>query len=452
MNADPLFPYQQQGAAILASRQRWGLLDDMGLGKTCQAIRAADICGAKRGVVIAPAMVREVWAGEMRKFGRIPRRAIKAKNIHDLGIWLKGRADVLLLSYEMAVKFAPKMRGELIEFLAIDEGHYLKSSEAARTRTILGKECDGFGGLVEWALRAWWLTGTPMPNDPVDIWTFLRFSGAMDLTLPQFTKRYFTSRYGTYSARQEPRPEMTPELRQIIAAVSTRRTEHDVDIQLPPIFLTTTMVDGDSQLIIDLLRDYPGLESSILHALDKGGLSFLDAQHIATLRRLIGEAKAPAYAQLIIEELKNGLDRIVIGGIHTDALATVSRELRKAGLPGAIVVGATSEAARVEAVRAMQAGELRWIVGNLKTLGTGQTLTAAAAIDLFEQSWSPADNAQFLRRVRRIGQVRRVRGRCISLSGTIDEMVGERVIEKTRNIMALGGGLSDLAPLLEGSG
>jgi hypothetical protein len=42
------------------------------------------------------------------------------------------------------------------------------------------------------------------------------------------------------------------------------------------------------------MRQYPDLEKAILDAIEKGGLSFIDAQHVATLRRLVGEAKAPA--------------------------------------------------------------------------------------------------------------------------------------------------------------
>ncbi len=49
-----LFPFQETGAAFLASRERAGLFDEPGVGKTAQAIRALDLRGAIRGIVVAP--------------------------------------------------------------------------------------------------------------------------------------------------------------------------------------------------------------------------------------------------------------------------------------------------------------------------------------------------------------------------------------------------------------
>ena len=46
----------------------------------------------------------------MRKFSARERRVVKARTIHDLGYWLKGRAQGLLVSYEMAVKWADYLR------------------------------------------------------------------------------------------------------------------------------------------------------------------------------------------------------------------------------------------------------------------------------------------------------------------------------------------------------
>ena len=137
---------------------------------------------------------------------------------------------------------------------------------------------------------------------------------------------------------------MVPELQQILRVASLRRTMNDVGLQLPPVFLTTTEVDGDTAEIRDLLRTYPGLESAILDAIEKGSLSFLDSMHIATLRRLVGESKAPAYGALLVEEFKNGLDQMVVFGFHTKALQIIVDCLTAAGIPCGLLDGKTSEA------------------------------------------------------------------------------------------------------------
>ena len=200
-------------------------------------------------------------------------------------------------------------------------------------------------------------------------------------------------------------------------------------------------VDGDTEEITALLRDHPGLDAAILDAVEKGGLSFLDAQHVATLRRLVGEAKAPAYAAMLVDELKRGgKDKQVIFGLHTRAGQIVTDALRAEGLDGVTLIGSTSEKDRIEAVQRFQNDPTcRWLWGNITAAGTGHTLTAACHIDMFEQAWAPAPNAQALFRVRRIGQTRNVTGRFISLANSIDEVVTESVARKTAAIMKIEG-------------
>lgn len=436
-----LFPYQVDGAKFLSGKSRGGLFDEMGVGKTAQGIGAIDALDLQRGIVVCPASVREVWAGEFKKFATRRRKVLKARSIHDLGLWLKGRADVMLVSYEMAAKWTPKIVGDVFDFLIFDESHYLKSPDAQRTRAMLGTHCDGENGLARWAAHVWFLTGTPMPNDPTDIWPFLRFCKGTSLNRAPFTARYFRSRMRTFSSSQEPIEAMVPELRQAIRSCAIRRTQEQAGLQLPPVWLTTITVDGDTAEIADMMRDYPGLEKAILDAIEAGGLSFLDAQHVATLRRLVGEAKAPAYAHMLADELTNGgKDKQVIFGLHTRASQIITEHLRAQGLKGVTLTGATSERDRVEAVQSFQEDpSVRWFYGNITAAGTGNTLTAAAHIDMFEQAWAPAPNAQALFRVRRIGQKRSVVGRFISLANSIDVAVAETVARKTAAIMKIEG-------------
>ncbi len=434
-----LFPYQCEGAAFLASKERAGLFDDMGVGKTAQAIHALDLNRLKRGVVVCPAAVREVWAGEFKKFATLPRRVLKGKDIQDLNLWLRGKADVLLLSYEMAASWARRMEGDVFDFIIFDEAHYLKSKTAQRTKAMLGSECDGSYGLARWACYAWALTGTPAPNDAADMWSLMRFCRATPLTQRIFQDRYFQKRVGTFSSSFSIREAMLPELKQAIASFSLRRTKKDVGLQLPPIWLTTTTVDGDTAEIRELLRGYPNLEKAIVEAVEKGGLSFLDAQHIATLRRLVAEAKAPAFTELLLEELKDGLGNVVVFGIHRGALDAISNGLQRGGVGVARFDGSTSETDRARAVQAFSGdGSDRVFLGNIRAAGTGLTLTAAADVIMFEQDWSPAANAQALMRVHRIGQKRSVNARFISLANSVDVVVAETVARKTASLIKLG--------------
>ena len=443
-----IFPYQEVGAAYIAQRARAGLFDEMGIGKTAQAIRALDLRRLKRGIIICPAVLRENWRGEFAKFAHMDRRICKGVTIHDFVAWSKGRYDVLITSYEMATKWADKIAklGEVLEFMIIDEAHYLKNPETSRTKALLGPMADGTG-LVMWCEQAWWLTGTAIPNDPIDIYPFLRFAGVMPLSLEQFRKRYFSSRPKAFGSVQTPIKDMVTELQTLIRNHSIRRIKSEIGVELPPIFLTSALVDGDSIELRELLAMHPGLEKAVVRAVEAGGLSFLDAQHVATLRRLVGEAKAVPYAHMLLEELDAGLDKRVVMGLHRKALMDVRDILTRRGYHAVLVNGDTPEAERIAAVKAFQEDpRCKVFIGNIRAAGVGLTLTAACTLDMMESDWTPAGNAQAIMRVHRLGQVRNVTGRFITLARSIDETVNRVVAEKTAVIANIEGSAMNAAP------
>lgn len=438
-----LFPYQEYGAGWIAGRERCGLLDVPGIGKSAQIIRAIDLRRAKRGIIVCPAHLRANWIGEARKFGHFQRRIVKGQTIHDLVAWTRGVFDIMVVSYELATKWAPRLHehAELLDFIAYDEFHYLSNFGAKRTTTLLGENGDGVGGLTQWACQVFAVTGTLTPNDPSQSYAFLRLCGAMPLSRAAFLRRYFHTRALTWGSRSTPRPDMVGELREIIGRHSIRRTFADVGVELPPIFLTDTLVDGDTDAIRVLLGQHPGLDAAIVEAVRQGGLSFLDSQHIATLRRLIAEAKAVPYAEMLLEELKGDDERkVVVMGISREALQIVARRLADAGVWAVLVQGGVSEPQRVAAVEAFQRDpRCRVFVGNIRAAGTGLTLTAAAHIDILESDWTPAGNDQAIKRIRRIGQERRQHARFITLAGSLDETVNRIVAEKTAAIAMVEG-------------
>ena len=432
-----LFPYQVEGAAFLAPRYRAGLFDVPGVGKTAQAIRALEDADCTRIIVVCPAALRENWRAEMRKFGRRPLRIIKGNNIHDVGAWLKGRADVLILSYERAAKWYKHLSEDLFDALVFDESQALKGSDSLRTRHMLGTHCDGNEGLARMAGRVWFLTGTPIPNDPADIWPWARFCGATKLSKAQFLARYMSMRATTFGMRASPREQMVPELRALIEAYSLRRSKEQVGLQIPPIFLTTATIDGDTAEIRELLREHPGLEEAVRVAVEQGGLSMLANMElpIATLRRLVGEVKAPAYAEMLATEFAGGRAKTVIMGLHVKALAMIHESLALRGVKGLLLTDASKA---TEFVNRFQSDPtLMYFAVNIKRGGTGLTLTAAADIDMFESDWVPGNNEQALMRVHRVGQDKHVQARFIALADSIDAYVTDTVARKTATILKL---------------
>ena len=64
----PIYPYQTDGVAFLAGRERAGLHDAMGLGKTAQVISAADAIKAQRGIMVVPAKLRRNTVHQFHKW------------------------------------------------------------------------------------------------------------------------------------------------------------------------------------------------------------------------------------------------------------------------------------------------------------------------------------------------------------------------------------------------
>lgn len=446
----PLFGYQDYAADVMTSRDRFGLHDEMGIGKTATTIGAINKTFGRRGIIVCPAMLRENWIKEFRKFSAYDLRLCKAKNIHDFIAWKRDRFDVLICSYEHATKWAPRFHehGEFLDFVAMDEAHYLKNETAQRTRAILGQGADGADSIVQWGERAWHITGTPMSNDPLDIYTFLRFAKAIEMESDEFVKHFFTKTFTTYGARHTLRPEMLQTMQALLANNSIRRTHSEVGLELPPIWLKEVVIEGNTVDLENALSGYPNLEDIIVYALETGDLSVLDAAHIATVRRLVGKAKAVSYAEMLKFELDAGSRKRVVFCVHTEPLLYVQKYLQKYGYKAVVAYGDTKEADRQEAVRSfMEDPDVQVFIGNIKVAGVGLTLTESSEIDLLESDWSPAGNAQAIKRVHRYGQTNAVHARFITLANSIDVAVNRVVAMKTASIAEIEGSAMTAAPL-----
>ena len=405
---------------------------------------------ATRGIIVAPAMLRENWLKEWRKFSTYDLRVCKGRNVHDFIAWSRGRFDILIASYELMTKWTPEFKrsGEYIDFIIFDEAHYLKNTDANRTRALLGHEAGGEDSLIEYAEHCYHVTGTPMANDPMDVYTFLRFAKAIDLPPDEFVKYFFEKRMGTFSVRHFVKPHMVEVLQQLISNNSIRRTHSQVGMELPPIWLKEVIIEGDTSEIAEAIKDYPHLEQMIVYAIEMGDLGLLDAPHIATLRRLVGKAKAVAYAQMLKWELDSGAGKRVCFFVHTEPLLYVQKYLKKYGYNMVIAYGDTPERERQIAVESyMNDPNVHVIGGNIKVMGVGLTLTVGTEIDVVESSWSPSDNAQAIKRVHRYGQRHEVHARFITLANSIDEAVNRVVAQKTASIAEIEGFSMAAAPL-----
>lgn len=390
-----LFAYQATGAAWLAAKSRGLLADEPGLGKTAQAIVAADAALADKVCVLCPASVVANWRREIERWS--------------LGLW-----DYTVLSYDAATR-----RGlPVADTYILDEAHYLKSLSAKRTKVCLGPTSP-----LHDAARVWALSGTPAPNHVGELYAWLAFFKAHEgLSYRKFLDRYTNWKMTDFGPKiWGNKKDAMPALKAILEGVMLRRLKRDVAQDLPAvrwgdISLAGNVGSFDNHLANDILI------SDTLPSED---------EHIASLRRAVGDAKAPALASYLADELESSGEKIVVFAWHKSVLDALEAALAKFGVVR--IDGATPAAKRQGIVDRFQGDAgCRVFLGQIIAAGTGITLTAASNLIFAEMSWTPGDNAQAAMRVHRIGQTQPVLIRTATLRGSIDEAVNAVLARKTR--------------------
>ena len=325
--------------------------------------------------------------------------------------------------------------------------HYLKNRDATRTRAVFGALCDGKKGLVSQSDGTWLLSGTPFPSGPQEAWTWARalFPAATVgvETYAKWEAHFCVTEPGIWNTRiigLRNVPDFTSRLRPHIL----RRLLDDVQPDLPPARFGHVVVEPKSlpprppDIPMEILAVIEAAKAKLMTAEENFiGAEAADAQawtqsvHLASLRRWTGVAKAPAVAEAILEDLANGLQKIVIFAVHREVIAIIAE-----AIPEALTIhGDTPPLTRQAHIDAFQNRvpgiNARVLLVNIEVASTNLTLTASAEVAFAETTWMPKDVMQGVRRCRRIGQTRSVLARVYSLRGSLDEAVNAVLVRRS---------------------
>ncbi len=180
----PPFEHQKVGVRALIKHPQFALFDEMGAGKTKQVIDAACFL-YEAGVidtvlVISPASVRAVWAGEfgeIDKHGWVPASISEYHSKTPKLAYAKGTLNYHVTNYEFIRDKArlTSLMTQLVNrklMIVLDESSRIKSNRAATTKACL-KLAEFFRNS-----RKVILNGTPISNNPLDLWAQMEFLGA----------------------------------------------------------------------------------------------------------------------------------------------------------------------------------------------------------------------------------------------------------------------------------
>jgi SNF2 family DNA or RNA helicase len=409
-----LYPYQETAASWLAGRQVGYNALEMGLGKTRVTLRAMQLAGFKRGSVICPAVVREMWREEAKNF-----------NI-----------ELVVDSYDR-VTSNPEARTAILggavgstPVLILDEAHYLKSWSAQRTNVILGSgdglfaqvrrsETDGARG------RVWMLSGTPMPRNPSELYPVMYAAGLYDGNYQSFLDRfcvYKVTRYGVKVTGHRNLKELQTLLRLSRDPNSNpfllRLKASWVAKDLPP--LRWGMIPLD----VEDLSGLESLDASTLGALRNGTLPPMSA-NLARWLHKVGDLKAHAAVDLLRNELSSDVEcKRVVFAHHKSVIETLHRGLEEFGI--VTLTGDTPEWRRTDARQTFRHDpRCRVFLGQVTACSHGLDglQYAAHEIVLVEPVWASHINVQAAHRLARLGQTKPVQVRMLSLANTPDRWV-----------------------------
>lgn len=395
-----LYPYQQKGVAFLQAGARRYLGDEMGLGKTVQALVA--LRDARQALLVGPASVLPNWEEEAKE-------------------WAPGLHLVTVSYTKLARNPEPYLRDW--EAVILDEAHYAKNQNAARTQAALDVARRGE--------RAYLLSGTPLPNnDPGELWAPVKalwpeIPEALGLdTWFEWFSHFCYWRHTQYGPKAYGLKNV-PEFREVLSRIMLRRKLASVALDLPPLRVTRSW-----------LPEMPALKAE-LEELDLVSDDPENQPNAARVRRILGTHKVPVIANLVKEELADGqYKKIVVLAYHRDSLAHLRAILKPFGVVG--FDGSTPGKERQKAIDAFTNGGARVFVAQQTSAGTGINLQVASEIILAEPSWTPAENIQAIKRIHRIGQNSPCRARLFAARGSLDEALMSAVAGKMRREEALG--------------
>jgi SNF2 family DNA or RNA helicase len=428
-----LWKHQRDMVNWLEERQAGLIAAGMGCGKSRTAIEATRHLDAV--FIACPPAVGPAWQKQYRMFeprrlfvdlidGPVKKRAERLKDAR-----ASGRPFVAVSNYEAM------WRSPLAEVIQIIQWGALVADESHKIKAPMGRQSRWLSDLARRHPNAKRIamTGTPMPQSPLDIFAQARF---IDPTIFGTSSVRFRNRYAETDPRFPSKVRKFINTDELTAKVDsfTFRVETDEVLDLPdavhetvPVLLSPRTMRAYRQLEEDCVTFLEELNGQCFtpHALTQmlrlaqmtGGYLPIETPDGRKSLSLVDGTPAKALA---LEEWLDGLpapEPVVIFARFTSDLHEIGAVCRRMGRGSGELSGGGSDLA------AWQAGKFPILAVQLQSGGVGIDLTRARYACYYSQDWSLGNYEQSLARIRRPGQERTVFYYHFVAKGTIDEDV-----------------------------
>lgn len=413
-----LYGYQKAGIEYIISKGGRALLaDDMGLGKTVQAIGFAKHYQSDWPVVVvAPASLLFNWKKEFMLW--LPE--LKEEDICVIKkSSQKPRGKITIASYD----YVSKKTFELNQYIGIkgvlivDECHNVKNPEAQRTKGLLE--------LSHSVLRSLFMSGTPILNKPIEIFTQLNAIYPTEFPdYKAFAYKYCDAKYTKYGFDDSGASNIEELNKYLRDNFMVRRLKKDVLTQLPEKRRTTLYIDVDDnkteehlntlvdELKIKIRKELIESNGNLLdtkrnllsHKVGDGEESDTKSMALEAYR-LSGMMKLPFITNWVEEKLNYEIDKLIIFGHHEDFLNGVQKKLESMNIGFMRIDGTTPKDLRFKYTESFQNDDACQVaVLSINAASVGLTLTAASNVIMGEIPFTPGIAFQAEDRVHRNGQ------------------------------------------------
>jgi superfamily II DNA or RNA helicase len=437
-----LRPYQQSGFHFLChlTRHKLGgiLADDMGLGKTLQTLAWLAWLKethpvAKPSLVICPASVLHNWQRESQRFTPELKVLVMASGAerHNLRRTIP-EYDLIVTNYALLRRDLEALQRFSFRVVVLDEAQFIKNPDAQVTISVKQLQAD----------QRLALTGTPLENRLLDLWSIVDFTQPGHLgTQQKFREKYEPPGDGDGDTQRIARRRLSAKLRPLLL----RRLKSEVARDLPARIeqrrdcelgeaqrkLYLAELRRSREQVMNTVADR-GIKGSTLHVL----AALTRLRQICCHPDLVGNDSPSGKTETLFELLEPLLTenrKVLLFSQFVQMLKILERECAAKLIPTHILTGETKDR---QAVTQAFHDDTRGAVFllSLRAAGTGLNLTTASNVILYDPWWNPAVEAQAIDRSHRIGQTLTVNAYRLIAPGTVEEKIWELQQRKAKTI------------------
>lgn len=378
-----LFPHQIQARDFLLLRKRAILADAPRVGKTMPAASAA--IQHLPALVICPAVVKPGWVKAFAALGYLAQE-------------IKGRAAAQAVKAEGIVVINYDLLPDLQQLdgwstVILDESHRIKTPTAKRTKSAIK--------IMKATPRVYALSGTPIPNKPIELWPLLHGLGIYKRSWLEFAFRYCKAWNPPWGGLDVSGASNLPELREKLKPHVLRRKREQVftGYQHPVVSLVELDLPNDR-------REKAFDADAVAEAVSANPNAILAIDGLSEIMREGGERKAPLAADFIRARIEQEPDEpLVVFAWHKSVVAMLSDSLKQdTPISHVVVTGETSASAKQQAIEDFQAGKVQVIIGNISSISEGVDLSRANTVIFAESTWQTSALEQASARVENINK------------------------------------------------